>query len=101
MKFTIKQYGSFAEEVFFEMPDEIIKEKLEEYKRRGLYEDEARDALEDFITRNRWDYQTDYSDRDDDVDDWDYQDDFSEGLDEVMEDYYNDSITLGEMWWLL
>ena len=97
MKFTIKQYGSFAEEVYFEVPDEVVKEKLEEYKRRGLDEDEARDALEDFITSNRWDYHTDYGDRDGDVDDWDYQDDFYIGLTESMEDYDNDSITLGEM----
>lgn len=97
MEFTIKQYGSFVEEVYFEVPDEIIKQRLDEYRDRGLDEDEARDALEDFITSNRWLYHTDYGDRDDDVNDWDYADDFYNGLTEALEDYDNDSIILGEM----
>ena len=87
MEFTIRQYGHFSEDVYFEVPDEVVKRKLQEYKDKGYDYDEAKDALEDYICSNRWDFHTDYGDRDDDVDDWDFQDDLYEGIEEMMGDY--------------
>lgn len=97
MKFTIVQTGYFREEVYFDVPDETIKQKLKEYQRQGMDYDEAKEALEDFITDNRWDYHNDYGDRDDDTDDWDFQDDFYDGLNEAMEDYDEDEEDIEEL----
>lgn len=97
MEFTIRQYGHFSEDVYFDVPDETIRQKLEEYRRQGLDEDDARDALDDFICNNRWDFHTDYGDRDDDVDDWDFQDDFYNGLTEAMEGYDEQEEDVGEL----
>lgn len=90
MEFTIRQYGHFSEDVYFEVPDEVVKRKLQEYKDKGYDYDEAKDALEDYICSHRWDFQTDYGDRDDDVDDWDVQDDLYDGIEEFMGDYEDD-----------
>lgn len=97
MRFTIIQSGYFREEVYFDVPDEDIKQKLEEYRRQGKDYDEAKEALEDFINDNRWDYHTDYGDRDDETDDYDYQEDFYDGLNEAMEDYDEQEEDVGEL----
>lgn len=97
MEFTIVQGGYFREEVYFEVPDETIKQKLEEYRRQGKSYDEAKEALEDFICSNRWDFHTDYGDRDDDVEDWDFQEDLYEGLSNAMEDYDEQEEDVGEL----
>lgn len=97
MRFTIIQRGYFSEEVYFDVPDEDIKQKLEEYQRQGKDYDEAREALEDFINDNRWDYHTDYGDRDDETDDYDYQDDFYDGISAAMENYDEQEDDVGEL----
>ena len=97
MQFTIVQTGYFHEEVYFEVPDETIKQKLKEYQLQGMDYYEAKEALEDFIHYHRWDYQTDYGDRDDDVDDYDYQSDFYDGLNEAMENYDEQEEDVGEL----
>lgn len=97
MRFTIIQSGCFREEVFFDVPDEDIKQKLEEYQRQGKDYDEAREALEDYICSNRWDFHTDYGDRDDDDADWDFQDDFYDGLRQAMENYDEQEEDVGEL----
>lgn len=90
MEFTIRQYGHYSEDVYFNVPDEAIKRKLQEYKDKGYDYYDAKEALEDFIHDYRWDYHTDYGDRDDDVDDYDYLDDFDDGILAAMEDYEDD-----------
>lgn len=97
MQFTIVQTGYFREEVFFDVPDETIKQKLKEYQQQGLDYDDAREALEDFIHDYQWDYQTDYGDRDDETDDYDYQSDFYDGLNEAMENYDEQEEDVGEL----
>lgn len=97
MQFTIVQSGYFREEVYSDVPDETIKQKLKEYRRQGKDYDEAKEALEEFITGNRWDYHTDYGDRDDDTDDYDYQEDFYDGLRQAMEGYDEQEEDVGEL----
>lgn len=97
MQFTIVQTGYFREEVFFDVPDEVVKRKLQEYKDKGYDYDEAKDALEDYICSNRWDFHTDYGDRDDDVDDYDYQSDFYDGISTAMENYDEQEEDVGEL----
>lgn len=97
MKFTIVQTGYFREEVFFDVPDETIKQKLKEYQQQGLDYDDAKEALEDFIHEYRWDYQTGYGDWDDETDDYDYQSDFYEGLNEAMKNYDEQEEDVGEL----
>lgn len=97
MEFTIVQRGYFSEEVYFNVPDETIKQKLIEYQRLGMDYDEALEALEEFIQDHRWDYHTDYGDRDDETDDYDYAEDFYNGLTEAMENYDEQEEDVGEL----
>lgn len=96
MEFTIIQTGYFREEIFFDVPDEVIQRKLKEYREAGKDYDEAEEDLKDFIMDNRWDYHTDYGDNDQETEDWEACDDFQEGIDEALKDYTPTPSDIGE-----
>lgn len=97
MEFTTKQTGWFSEEVYFDVPDEHIRQKLQEFRRRGYDYDKAKEELDDWLWRNRWDYHSDYGDRDDNTDEEEPCEDYDDGLADAMIGYDELQPTLGEM----
>lgn len=101
MELSFVQIGTYRETVYVNVPDDEVNEKILELKADGYSEEEIQDKIEDWITDNRWNFDTDYGDTDyEGVDDWEWDDDFCRNIDDRVADVLGDEdkpTTIGEM----
>ena len=99
MELTFIQTGTYRETVHVNISDDEVNEKIMELKRSGYNDEEIADAIQDWITDHRWEFDTDYEDTDyDDADDWEWDDDTYGTIEDAVKNCrqkYNTS--LGEM----
>lgn len=90
MRFTLYEYYSATERVEIDIPDEEIAKIAEECKAEGRDREYFMECVCDFISDNKWDYETDrYDDGDRNYDDWDWADNHRDNLDSIEDEYYD------------
>lgn len=101
MELSFVQFGTYRETVYVNVPDDDVNEKILELKANGYDEEEIQDKISDWLTANRWNFDTDYGDTDyDSVDEWEWDDDFNSNIDDRVAEFFGDEdkpTTIGEM----
>lgn len=101
MELSFTQIGTYHETVYVNVPDDEVNEKILELRADGYDEEEIQEKIADWITDNRWNFDTDYGDTDyEGADDWEWDDDFCRNIDDRVAEFFEDDEqphTIGEM----
>lgn len=102
-QFTIRETIQVDRLAAIEIPDEEIQSICESVKNDGGTLEEFKEAVEDFITDSKWDFQEDSDIQWDTEDtlDYNYEDDYNDCIDSIVGDYADDFntdiVSIGEL----
>jgi hypothetical protein len=91
------EYGSYWQQLVFNIPDDALKKIIQEQRALGKDDDDIVEELKSFINRNKWDYDYDYDDEDRNMSSIDFDDDIEDNLYEFIENHEEQQTSLGEL----
>ena len=95
MRVNMTEYGSYWQQLVFNIPDDALKKIIQEQRAMGQDDDDIVEALKTFISRNKWDYYYDYDDDDRDMSSIEFDDGIEDNLYEFIENYREQQVSLG------
>lgn len=97
MRVNMTEYGSYWQELVFDIPDDALKKIIQEQRALGKDDDDIVEELKSFINRNKWDYDYDCGDEDRNCTSIDFDDGIEDNLYEFIENHEEQQTSLGEL----
>lgn len=95
MRVNMTEYGSYWQDIAFDIPDDDFKKIIQEQRALGNDDDDIVEALKTFINDNKWRYDYDYDDEDRNMSSIEFGDGVEDSLYEFIENYREQQISLG------
>lgn len=95
MRVNMTEYGSYWQQLVFNIPDDALKKIIQEQRALGNDDDDIVEALKTFISCNKWDYDFDYVDEGRDMSSIEFEDDIEDNLYEFIENFVEQQVSLG------
>ena len=87
MRVNMTEYGSYWQEVVFDIPDDTLKKIIQEQRALGKDYDDIVEVLKTFINDNKWCYDYNYYDEDRNLSSVEFDDGIEDNLYEFIENY--------------
>lgn len=95
MRVNMTEYGSYWQELVFDIPDDALKKIIQELRANGKDDDDIVEALKTFISSNKWHYDCDYGDDDRNMACIELGDGVEDSLYDFIENYGEQQVSLG------
>lgn len=95
MRVNMTEYGSYWQEIVFDIPDDALKKIIQEQRAIGNDDDDIVEALKTFINRNNWGYYYECGDEDRNMSSIEFDDGIEDNLYEFIENFVEQQVSLG------
>lgn len=95
MRVNMTEYGSYWQELVFDIPDDALKKIIQEQRALGKDDDDIVEELKTFISSNKWDYDYDDGDDDRNMAYIEFEDGIEDSLYEFIENFGEQPVSLG------